>query len=159
MRKPFFALVCLSLFASFLLTSCSKDKKAEKVFYESGGEWNIDKITVGIIYNGVDLGTDTDEDAGTINFNKNGSGTFDYDYSLSYSYLFFTIPLRVDRNGNFAWSLSDNIISVPNGDGNVQEWTTSNSDANEQIWTSNYSGADTAGNTVVYDVVKEVSKK
>ena len=98
--KSLFTLFSLLLILS--VTSCSKEKKIERVLHRTGSwevaelDWTMtsQSITDSSLWQGVMTGSETN--AGTFYFDKDGTGN----YSITYN--------QIQKNGSFRWSVNSN---------------------------------------------------
>ena len=94
---PFFTLLLI-----ITVTSCSKEKKTERVLHKVGS-WEVAELDWTMVSSGV---TDSTLIVGTISGSETDAGTFYFDKDGSGSYLI--TYNEVPKNGNFRWSVNSN---------------------------------------------------
>jgi hypothetical protein len=91
-----------SLFLILSITSCSKEKKTERVLHRTGS-WEVAELDWTIVSQGV---TDTSLIQGTLSGSETNAGTFYFDKDGSGSYLI--TYNEIPKNGSFRWSVNSN---------------------------------------------------
>ena len=98
--KSLFTLFSLLLILS--VTSCSKEKKTERVLHRTGS-WEIAELDWTMVSQGV---IDTSLFVGTISGSETNAGTFYFDKDGTGNYLF--TYNEIPKTGNFRWSVNSN---------------------------------------------------
>lgn len=102
-KSKFLFTAIIILMSSFLLTSCSKDKRVERALYKKDGVWNITSVTWTKVIqdiSGQSVTQGITANAGTFSFNKDGSGSYN-----------FTINSDT-YSQTFTWTVSNEDISI-----------------------------------------------